>query len=186
MYKTIVVYSSKYGYTKRYAQWISQKLSCSMFDTSSIKASALKEYDTIIFGGGMYAGKLRGMNFLLGAFEGIKDKNVIVFTCGIADPTIKKNEDKIKGDITRCFTPYMAEKIKLFHLRGGMDYSKLTPIHKAMMKMLYTSLKKKSPEDMSEEDKGIIESYGKAIDFSDKNSIAPIIQYVKTLNSQAK
>jgi hypothetical protein len=35
---------------------------------------------------------------------------------------------------TRIFTAPMKEKIKIFHLRGGMDYKNLGPLHRAGMR----------------------------------------------------
>ncbi len=53
--KTIVAYRSKSGYTKRYAEWISQELGCDIKEDPQL--SDISGYDTIIYGGGMYAGK---------------------------------------------------------------------------------------------------------------------------------
>ncbi len=36
MSKIVVVYKSKYGTTKRYAEWISKSLSCDLFDRKDI------------------------------------------------------------------------------------------------------------------------------------------------------
>ncbi len=33
--KTIVVYKSKYGYTKRYAEWIAEELSCDIKENAA-------------------------------------------------------------------------------------------------------------------------------------------------------
>ena len=51
----IVVYKSKYGCTKTYAQWIAEELSCDICEQSEIKIDELKKYDIIIYGGGLYA-----------------------------------------------------------------------------------------------------------------------------------
>ena len=52
--KTIVAYKSKSGYTKTYAEWIAQELHCDIKENAEL--SDLAGYDTIIYGGGMYAG----------------------------------------------------------------------------------------------------------------------------------
>ncbi|MFQ9847639.1 MAG: flavodoxin domain-containing protein [[Clostridium] leptum] len=49
----VVLYSSRYGSTKRYAEAIAARLHCPALDTK--RARALSDYETIIFGGGIYA-----------------------------------------------------------------------------------------------------------------------------------
>ena len=48
--KAIVIYKSKYGSTKAYAQKIAQCLGCEAVDAKSVKAKELADYDTIIYG----------------------------------------------------------------------------------------------------------------------------------------
>ena len=48
----IVIYKSKYGSTKAYAEWIAEALSCQAVEAKSVKADDLLAYDTIVYGGG--------------------------------------------------------------------------------------------------------------------------------------
>ena len=59
--KTIVVYRSKYGSTKAYAEWISEALGCEMIEFKEAKIEQLMKYDTIIYGGGLYAEMINGV-----------------------------------------------------------------------------------------------------------------------------
>ncbi|MPM49862.1 hypothetical protein SDC9_96595 [bioreactor metagenome] len=59
-----------------------------------------------------------------------------------------------------------------------MDYSKLSLKHSMMMKMLKAMILKKDKSELSEEDKQIIDTYGTVIDFTDKETIKPIIEYL--------
>lgn len=179
--KTVVIYESKYGTTKKYAEWIADALSCDLFEKKSITPSALTGYDTIIYGGGLYAGGVSGIGLLKKNFSKISNKNLILFTCGLADPTDPDNVTHIREGLTRVLTKEMTEQIKIFHLRGGIDYSKLNFIHKSMMAMLHSTMKKKDYDSLRNEDREMLATYGKAVDFTDKNAILPIIQYVKEL-----
>lgn len=60
MNKTAVVFKSKYGSTKKYAQWIAEELSCDIFERKNVKSDDLEAYDTVIYGGGLYAGGVKG------------------------------------------------------------------------------------------------------------------------------
>ena len=53
MKSTAVIYKSKYGSTKKYAEWIGEELECDVLETGSVSADTLKKYDTIIYGGGL-------------------------------------------------------------------------------------------------------------------------------------
>ena len=56
MNKITVIYESKYGFTLRYAKWISEALSCKLLEQKNVRPKDLEETDTIIYGGGLYAG----------------------------------------------------------------------------------------------------------------------------------
>ncbi|MGE5627606.1 MAG: flavodoxin domain-containing protein [Solirubrobacterales bacterium] len=176
MVETAVIYKSKYGSTKKYAQWIAESLNAELFEESEVSAEKLLEYNTIIYGGGLYASGISGISVITKNFDLIKDKNIIVFTVGlnttedisIFEPIIKKN-----------IPDYMRNSIKFFHLRGGMDYSKLNFMHKTMMGMMKKAVEKK--EIKTDEDMHMLETYGGIVDFKDPKTIEPLITYVNGL-----
>jgi menaquinone-dependent protoporphyrinogen IX oxidase len=53
--KTIVLYESKTGFTRKYAEWIAEELDAELFPLQearrSIDAAKLQDYDAVIFGG---------------------------------------------------------------------------------------------------------------------------------------
>lgn len=186
MNKIAVVYASKYGTTKQYAQWLADTLSAELFEKKAIKPSALEPFDTIIYGGGLYAGGINGVSLITNNFSRIQMKHLIVFTCGLADPTDKDNIQHIQEGLNKVFSPDMRERIAFFHLRGGMDYQKLSFMHKAMMSMLHKMLAKKDAATLRTEDRQLLETYGNKVDFSDKASIAPIVAYVQSLEAKCQ
>lgn len=170
-----VIYKSKYGSTKKYAEWISEKLKCDLFEISEIEGNKLKKYSTIIFGGGIYASGINGIKFINKNYEIIKDKNIIIFTVGLSS-----TDDKsiFKPIIEKNFTQDMQEDIDFFHLRGGIDYKKLSLLHKTMMAMLKRVVLKKDEKERTSEDESFLKTYGKKIDFTDKKYIQSIISHV--------
>lgn len=181
MSKVAVIYSSKYGTTKKYANWISRELSCDIFDISKVILKSIGLYDIIIFGGGLYGGGFGGVKLIEKSFKEFPNKKIILFTCGLADTSKSENTDNIKASLKKQLTEEVFEKIKIFHLRGGVDYPKLSFIHKIMMGMLHKMLKNKPMDTLSNEDREMLETYGKAVDFTDENTIKPITEYVKAL-----
>lgn len=179
MNKTVVVYKSKYGSTKQYANWIAEALHADLFEASKITGKELGRYTTIIYGGGLYAGGIGGINLITKHFDEIKDKKIVVYTCGLADPNDMENIKGIHKGIDKIFTPEAKNKIEFFHLRGGIDYKKLGIVHKAMMAMLKHALSKKDFEALRDEDKQMLETYGKKVDFINKETITPLVEYCR-------
>ena len=64
MSKGIILYQSKYGATKKYAQWLHEETGFNLLETKSASIKQVREYDTIILGGGVYASGIAGLSFL--------------------------------------------------------------------------------------------------------------------------
>ena len=177
----LVSYGSRYGTTRRYAQWIAEELACDLVDSREVSPEALKSHDVIIHGGGLYAGGLCGINTITKNFGAIADKPIVLFSCGLADPEDPENVAHIESGLEKVLTPKMRQKIKQFHLRGGIDYSRLGLKHKAMMAMLRTVMLKKGYGNLRSEDQMMLDTYGGAVDFTNRESLAPLLSYVRSL-----
>ncbi len=177
MKNTIVIYESKYGHTKRYATWIAESLSCPLFERKRVTSTDLQNADTIIYGGGLYAGGVSGIKLLTENWELICNKKIAVFTCGLASPKEPTNEAHIREGIAQVLPADMLAKITLFHLRGGIDYPKLSLVHKAMMAMMHKMLLKKAENELTLEDKSLLETYGGVVDFCSKESIGELVEW---------
>ena len=58
--KTLVVYRSHYGSTRRYAQWLAQALDADAAEERQADARLVQNSECVIFGGGLYAGSIAG------------------------------------------------------------------------------------------------------------------------------
>jgi menaquinone-dependent protoporphyrinogen IX oxidase len=179
MAKVLIMYYSKYGTTKKYAEWIAKELKGDIFDINNMKQNILVNYDIIILGSGLYAGKINGINILLRNYETLKEKKLIIFTCGLADYSKIENINAINKRFEETIPENIREKIRLYCLRGGINYKKLNLKHKIMMGLLKKMIVKKGLKKMNEENKEFMETYGQAVDFMDENSITEIIKYCK-------
>lgn len=56
-----VIYKSVYGSTKQYATWIAEALGADLLEAGQAKLETLRKYDTILYGGGLYAGGIAGI-----------------------------------------------------------------------------------------------------------------------------
>ena len=71
--------------------------------------------------------------------------------------------------------------IKFFHLRGGIDYKKLGVVYKVMMAIVKKSVEKTPTEKRTSENQVLLDTYGQMVDFVDRSTIKPIIDYVCSL-----
>lgn len=63
MSKTAVIYKSKTGFTRKYAQWIAEETGCDLFPYEQREKVDFSRYDTILYGGGFYAGTIGGLKW---------------------------------------------------------------------------------------------------------------------------
>lgn len=173
---TVVVYESKYGTTEKYAKWIAEDLNCPVYNLKGLRDDKLNEYDTIIHGGGLYAGGVAGSKILIK----MQEKNIVLFTVGLADPNVTDYTEVLEKN----FDKELIEKMKIFHLRGGIDYKNLSLMHKIMMSAMKKLVSKKSEDELTHDDKMMLETYGDIVDFVDRKSIEPIIEYIKYIESK--
>ena len=172
----IILYGSHYGTTKQYAEELSRRTNIEVSSFKTIKD--INQYDTIIYLGGLYAGGVLGMAKTLKNLNDVSHKKIILVTVGLADPTDEVNKNNIRNNIKRQLKKEVFEKAKIFHLRGGIDYSKLSFGHKTMLKLLYNSIKNLPEEKQTAEDKAMIETYNKKVNFIDFSSLDDIIHEI--------
>jgi menaquinone-dependent protoporphyrinogen IX oxidase len=178
--KALVLYFTKYGSTKKYAEWITEELKGDIFDIKDARLNQLHEYDIILLGSALYAGNMKGINLFVDNYEKIKDKKLVLFTCGVADYSKEENCDSIYKRLEEAIPKNILDTIKIFYLRGSIDYKKLSFIHKIMMGMVRKMVVKKGAGEMNEENKEFLETFGKTVDFMDRESIKGIVEYCKT------
>ena len=175
MSKTIVVYKTKYGSTKSYAQWIAEDLGCNFVDAKDIKIDELLQYDTIIYGGGLYAEIINGVSLITKNIEKLKDKKIIVYTTGITPLYVRAYYD---GEVLeKNFKNGVPENVKIFNFLGKMKMEELTLVHRAALKSLKKIMSaKENPSDMI---KLLIELCDADGDFSDRSQIKELCEYAR-------
>lgn len=182
MANTAVIYKSQYGSTRKYAMHIASSLKADIYDLDRVKKFEFDKYDTIIFGGGLYAGKIKGIGFLASNVSRLAGKNLIVFTTGIGDPGTASAAQQISKSLGKALPKELMKSVHLYCFRGGIDYGKLSLIHRIMMSMLHSMLAKKKEEELSKDDRDILDAYGSAVDYTNLSSASPLIEYVNIIS----
>ena len=170
---SIIIYGSHYGTTKQYAEELSKRTNIKAISFKKFNQQ-INDYDNIIYLGALYAGGVLGMSKTLKKLNNISNKKILIATVGLSDPTDEVNKNNIRNNIKNQIPKEVLEKAKIFHLRGGIDYSKLNFAHKTMMKLLYNAVKNLPNEKQTAEDRAMIETYNKKVNFIDFSSLDKI------------
>lgn len=175
--KDIILYGSHYGSARRYAEKLSEQTGV---PTVSYKdAPALSDRKTIVYLGGLYAGGVLGLIKTLHGFSLQEGQKLLLVTVGLADPDEPENQDNIRASLQRQLSAELLNRAKIFHLRGGIDYQKLSFAHRTMMKLLYQSLRRIPLEKQTAENRAFIGTYGKQVDFTNFEALEPIIHEIQ-------
>jgi menaquinone-dependent protoporphyrinogen IX oxidase len=178
--KTLVIYNSEYGHTKKYAEWLTEELNAEICNGKHLKKSMFDDYAAIVFGGSLYAGRNKAALLLVKHFEQIKNKKVALFTVGMFDTSNEEICMGINKELDKVIPFTIREKITVFHVRGGIDCQSLNFPHKLMMKFAHALISKKSEEKLTDSDKDFLSIYGRKMDFSDKKMLEPVIQFIQS------
>ncbi|MBR5508013.1 MAG: flavodoxin [Clostridia bacterium] len=172
---SIVIYKTKYGSTKTYAQWIGDELSCRVSDVKDISLEELSNYDEIIYGGGLYAEVINGVHFITKNIDKLKNKKIAIYTTGITPIDCREYYDDlvVKKNFKKC----VPENVKIFNFSGKMIIEELSLVHKTALKTLKKIMSsKKEPTEM---EKLLVELCDADGDFSNRAEIESLIDYIK-------
>lgn len=171
----IIVYGSEYGTTKRYAEKLSQLSDIDAIGYEDVKT--LQNYSRIIYLGSLYAGGVKGLKRTVKLIP--PAAKLLLVTVGLADVTDSENIRNIRQSVSKQVPANLLQNTVLFHLRGGIDYSKLSVLHKTMMTLLYNKAKRLPDEKKNAEVRAMIETYNAKVDFVDYNALTPILEQIR-------
>ena len=86
-----------------------------------------------------------------------------------------------EASAARNFTEEERKRIPYFYMHSGLNYEKMSPVEKMMMKMLKKMLAGKA--DKTEEDLEMERMIAGSFDECDKSYIDPLVEYVKNLEA---
>lgn len=114
----IVIYKSKYGATKKYADWLVEMTGYDCMEIQKATLDVVSQYKTIVLCGGIYASGIAGLSFLKKHFRDLNGKKIAIFCVG-ASPYNEQAFNEIKKHNLKdelCDIP-------LFYGRGAWDES---------------------------------------------------------------
>ena len=170
----IILYQSKYGATKKYANWLSENTGFECIETKKVDIKEISKFETIILGGGIYASGISGLSFLKKNINRLKGKRIIVFCCG-ASPYEESAFQQIKEHNMQN----KLSDIPVFYCRGAWDIDAMSFKDRTLCNLLRKAVAKKDPADYEIWEKALMAAGENRCDWTDKKYIEPIIEYIK-------
>lgn len=171
--KAAVVYNSKTGFTRRYAQRIARQTGADCYELRQAKRMNFGKYDAIVFGGWACAGSIRGLNWFKANMNKWKGRKLVVFSVG-ASPA---DSPDIKTSLSKNFSREELEQVELFYCPGGLNYEKMSLGYRLLMKAFVSALKRKKNKTSFE--KRAAEVMSSSYDISDEAYIQGIVDCLK-------
>ena len=143
--KTLIIYTSQTGFTKKYAEWIAEKTSGDILelkDAQKKSDSFFADYQAIVYGGWLMAGSTVKVKWFLNKAASWQDKRLAVFCVG-GSPN--DNPD-VEVTLKKMLTDEQRKYIRTFYCQGGFNYEKMNGPSKLAMKMFVSALKKKKDQ----------------------------------------
>lgn len=173
----IIIYGTKYGSAKRYAEELSKQTNIKAESYKKIKN--INDYETIIYIGSIYAGGITGLSKTFRKISNCDNKKIIIATVALSDPLDEKGSNNIKKMIKKQVADEIYNKASIYHLRGEIDYTRLNLVYKTLMKMFCKKLKDIPEEERSADVRAMIDTYNKTVDFVDFTALENIIKEIK-------
>lgn len=139
--KTIIIYASTYGSTRKVAQTLNQKIPDSTLVDIKKQSIDPANFDTIILGSSIYIGQIdkQMKNFINGHKDVLKNKRLgIYFCCGF--------DENQQTYLDTNFDKEMVKDAIVTTMGGEMDVSKMSFAHKMITRMVQKSEQGKNRE----------------------------------------
>ncbi len=172
--KTLIIYTSQTGFTKKYSQWLADELNADIFDLKDAKkkeAGFFDAYDAIVYAGWIMAGKVVKSKWFTDKADGWKGKRLAVMAVG-GSPN--DNPD-VEVALKNLISVDQSRDIKAFYCQGGFDHDNMKGPYKLAMKMFTGALKKQKDEKSRQ----VAEFISRSYDISDVKYIEPIVDYLR-------
>ena len=173
----IIIYGSCYGTSKQYAKELARRTNFELLSYEEV--DEINAYETIIYIGGLYAGGVLGMKKVFSRLSDCSNKNIIIATVGLSDPSDQENINNIRNFMEKQLSKEIFKQAHIIHLRGGIDYAKLGLKHKAMMSLIYKKATGLPDEKKTAEVRAMIETYNKEVNFVDFDRLDEIIRIIQ-------
>ena len=166
--KTAVIYESGTGFTKQYAQWISEELHCDCVNRKKISKKEMLNYDKIIYGGWIFGGQIMGLKEIREITSPFA-----VFAVGCSPSNFEEvvNQIKIMNSVG------LENQTPFFYFEGGLHFKQLGFYKKFILKAIKKVVNQKIEKTRQEE--FMAKNLATDFDNSDRTQIKDLVDFCK-------
>lgn len=170
---TLVIYKSKTGFTERYAHLIAEALSCECISSQAAKKKNLVQYDTLIYGGSLYASTILGLKKFIAQLTPPIQQSLFIFAVGLTPASQNYLQEITEHNRSSLNLPNI--NAKFFYLRGGLYYSQLNILDRQLIKIMKKTIEAKPLSERSVDECEMLKGFSQPLDFVTSESIQPLI-----------
>ena len=174
MKRGIILYRSKYGAAKRYANWLAQATGFDCVEIGKADIDAVRQVPAVILCGGIYAGGIGGIGWIQAHWQALQGCKLAVFAVG-ASPW---DADALRELRARNLKPPM-EKIPCFYGRGVWDESVMGFRDRVLVKLLKKMTAKQDPAGYEPWQAALMAAGSGPADWTDRAYLRPLLDAIE-------
>lgn len=176
-----VVYATKYGHTKQYADWMKEEAGADIFVSTSFTPTKALEYKAVVFAGGVYGDKILIMDWLK---KNLGQVNVNKMVIAAVSWYCNDSEEAKARLIAENYPEQFKNVVPLIVINSGIDKKKTSVMDKAQLLAAQSAINKhevRSADDINA--LAIIKGYS---DSTSKDNLKSLIAAVQNILNPSK
>ena len=176
-----VVYATKYGHTKQYADWMKEEAGADIFVSTSFTPTKALEYKAVVFAGGVYGDKILIMDWLK---KNLGQVNVNKIIIAAVSWYCNDSEEAKARLIAENYPEQFKNVVPLVVINSGIDKKKTSVMDKAQLLAAQSAINKRevrSADDINA--LAIIKGYS---DSTSKDNLKSLIAAVQNVLNPSK
>lgn len=176
--KILVVYTSKYGSTKQYAEWVAGELGATLKVASETSDADISAHDIVVCGGYLHIGTVVGADFIRRHWDTLHAKKVVLFTVAGAPAESPERTRWFEESLPQHISP----AVHHVPLRGralDLDWK-----DRALLSFPRVLMHLKHWATRDPKDKAALDAF-KPFDAVRKESIAPLVAHIRQLSASS-
>ncbi|MGN1136556.1 MAG: flavodoxin domain-containing protein [Oscillospiraceae bacterium] len=139
MKELAVVYATKYGHTKQYAEWVKEETGADIFVSTSFTPTKALEYKAVIFAGGVYGDKIMIMDWLKKNLGQINVNKIIIAAVSWYTNDSEEARERL---IAENYPEQFKNVVPLIVINSGIDKKQTSVVDKAQLLAAQSAINK--------------------------------------------
>ena len=176
-----VVYATKYGHTKQYADWMKEEAGADIFVSTSFTPTKALEYKAVVFAGGVYGDKILIMDWLK---KNLGQVNVNKIIIAAVSWYCNDSEEAKTRLIAENYPEQFKNVVPLVVINSGIDKKKTSVMDKAQLLASQSAINKRDVRTADDINAlAIIKGYS---DSTSKDNLKSLIAAVQNILNPPK